>query len=245
MICLISLLFAAPPRAHAVEYTLQVASLIDDAFVYFIKGSIGRGEGELSLPVLERSLDAGDVSRGGLLYDRDIYPAGEGVARSFGAVPVRPAGSSSSEEKGLWKSVRWEGKPGERVVWLIRPATMHSREAKQLALGGTTGGLRYYIPYRVTLSPKPSPVVSYSLPFLRSGEDGTPLWDRHLSRAVDLGGGLAAVVGVNSGVGADWVYLVIELPSEPATFRTAIGWARRGSNDRIQAGTGGTGGMRR
>ena len=46
MICLISLLFAAPARAHAVEYTLQVASLIDDAFVYFIKGSIGCGEGE-------------------------------------------------------------------------------------------------------------------------------------------------------------------------------------------------------
>lgn len=237
-VCIVSLLFAAPPAAQAVEYSLQVANLIDDAFVHFMRGPIGRGEGELALAGLDRALDSGDMSRGALLYDRDVYPAGEGVARSFGAVAVRPTSYSSSEEKGFWKTVRWNGKPGDRVVWIVRPATMHYAQAKRLGLAGTTPGLRYYIPYGVTLSPTPSRAVSYSLPLLRSGEDGADLWDRYLSRSVDPTEGLAAVVGVNS-VGGDWVYLVVQQPAEPVTFRVAIGWDRRGANDRVIAGTGG------
>ena len=244
LICLAWLVFAAPIRAQAVEYGLRVANLMNDGFAYFIRGSIGRGEGELSLPRLDRALDAGEVSRGALLYDRDIYPAGEGVARSFGAVAVRPTVYSSSEERGLWKSLRWEGQPGQRVVWVIRPAGMFWRRVAHLALGGTSPELRYYIPYGVTLSPTPSRAVGYSLTFLRSGEDGAPLWERFLSRAADPREGLAGVVGVNS-LGGDWVYLIVEQPSEPTTFRTAIGWARRGVSDRIQAGVGGSRGLGR
>ena len=124
LICLVWLVFAAPIRVQAVEYGLRVANLMNDGFAYFMRGSIGRGEGELALPQLDHALDSGEVSRGALLYDRDIYPAGEGVARSFGAVAVRPTAYSSSEERGLWKSLRWEGQPGQRVVWVIRPAGM-------------------------------------------------------------------------------------------------------------------------
>ena len=236
LICLVWLLFAATDQVQAVEYGLRVANLMNDGFAYFIRSSIGRGEGELSLPQLDRALDAGLVSRGALLYDRDIYPAGDGVARSFGAVATRPTAYSSSEERGLWKSVRWEGQPGERVVWVIRPAGMFWRRVVHLALGGASPELRYYIPYGVTLSPMPSRAVAFSLTFLRSGEDGAPLWERFLSRAADPRGGLAGVVGVNS-LGSDWVYLIVEQPPEPTTFRTAIGWApSRGGNDRIQAG---------
>jgi hypothetical protein len=75
-----------PFPAEAVEYSLQVANLIDDAFAHFMKGLIGRGEGELALTDLERALDSAGMSRGAILYDREIYPAGQGVARSFGAV---------------------------------------------------------------------------------------------------------------------------------------------------------------
>ncbi len=238
LICLVSVLSLAPSRALAVEYSLQVGNLIDDAFSYYIRGNVGRGEGELLLPHLERALDAATVSRGALLYDRDIYPAGEGVARSFGAAPVRPVGQSATRDRGSWKTVRWEGKPGERVIWVVRPATIHLGKISHLALAGTAGGLRYYVPYSVTLSPTPAATVSYSLSFLRSGEDGTVLWERHLSRAVDLRGGLAAVVGVNT-VGGDWVYLVVEQPPAPVTFSSVLGWARRGSGSDIQAGTGG------
>jgi hypothetical protein len=239
LICLLTLMFVAPAPARAVEYTLQVAALIEDAFVHYLQGPIGSGAGELQLSTLERALGAGTVDRGGLLYDRDIYPAGEVVARAFGAVAVRPTSYASSEAQGLWKTVRWDGKPGERAVWIVRPSTMHFSEARHLGLSGGGGGLRYYIPYGVTLFPEPSVAVAYPLPILRGSEEGTPLWTRYLSRAVDLRGGLAAVVGTNT-VGADWLYLLVEPTSpEPATYRVAVGWARRGSSDRIIDGAGG------
>jgi hypothetical protein len=236
-ICLVGLLLVAPAGARAVEYELQVANLTDGGFAFFVRGPVGRGEGELALPRLERALDAAEVSRGVLLYDRDLYPAGEGVARSFGAVAVRPTGSSTSEDRGLWKTVRWEGRPGERVVWVMRPATMHWRQVEHVALDGGGAELRYYVPYRVSLSPRPAPVVAYSLTLLRSGEDGAPLWERFLSRGVDPSRGLAAVIGFAS-TGGDWVYFVIEQPPAPTTFRAVIGWARRGVHDRVEAGAG-------
>jgi hypothetical protein len=242
-LALVTVVLAAPTPARAVEYTLEVADLIDSAFRYFVKGPVGRGEGELAMPELARALDQRNLSRGALLYDRDIYPAGDGVAGSYGAVPIRPTAYSSSEEKGFWKTVRWEGKPGERVVWVLIPATMHWREVRELALAGPSGELRYYIPYEVTLSPKLSRAVAYSLATLRSGEGGSLLWERYLSRAVDLSEGLAAVVG-RGGINGDWVYLLVEDPPEPTTFRAIIGWTYRGSGDGIQAGTGGAGGAK-
>jgi len=229
-------LLLLPAPAHAVEYTLEVSDLIDSAFSYFVRGAVGRGEGELALPELARALDQRTLSRGALLYDRDIYPARDGVAGSYGAVPVRPTAYSASEETGFWKTVRWEGKPGERVVWALIPATMQWREVRELALSDRSGELRYYIPYGVTLSPKPSRAVAYPLETLRSGEGGGRLWDKYLSRAVDLSEGLAAVVGTG-GIYGDWVYLLVEDPPEPTTFRAVIGWTYRGSGDQgIQGG---------
>jgi hypothetical protein len=221
-------LLLMPARAQAIEYSLEVADILDSAFRYFVRGPVGRGEGELAVPGLVHALDQRTLGRGALLYDRDIYPAGDGVAGSYGAVPVRPTAYSSSQGKGFWKSVRWEGKPGERVVWVLIPATMHWGEVRELALAGRSGELRYYIPYGVTLSPTPSRAVAYPLTTLRGGEGGSQLWGKYLSDAVDLSEGLAAVVGTG-GINGDWVYLLVEQPPESATFRAVIGWTYRGS----------------
>ena len=228
----------APVRAHAIEYTLEVSDLIDDGFRYFLRGPVGHGEGELALPALARALDDRTMGRGMILYDRDLYPAGARVAGHYGAVAVRPAAYSTNEENGLWKVVRWEGKPGERVVWIVSPATHQWREVRDVALAEAGGDLRYYIPYTVTLRPKPEKVVAFPLSTLRAGEDGgSSVWDKYLSRAVDLSGGLAAVVG-NGNLNGDWVYLVVENPPTPTVFRAVIAWTYRGSGDQIQAGTG-------
>lgn len=243
LLCLAWLLLVVPLRVQAVEHTLRVANLHDDAFAYFIRGAIRRGEGELAMPGLEQAVDSASIGGGGLIYDRDIHAAGDGIAQSFGAVTVRPTGYSATVENGSWKAVRWEGKPGDRVVWVIRPSTTHFAEVRHLAVSGPQGELRYFIPYSVTVSPTRSRAVAYSLTLLRSGENGRPLWQMYLSRAVDLKQG-AAVVGRPT-IGADWVYVVIEPPPEATTFSVAIGWTRRGSSDRILAGTGGTGGTRR
>jgi hypothetical protein len=93
--------------------------------------------------------------------------------------------------------------------------------------------LRYYIPYQVTGNPRPSAAVAYALVFLRFYSDHSDLWSRYLSRSVSLTEGLAAVVGINDNPSfADWVYLVVEHPAKPTTFKAVIGWERRRSGDR-------------
>jgi hypothetical protein len=214
-----------------VEYRLYVASISDEALQYYARGPVGSAAGELTMVELERALDRGEVPHGSLLYDRDIIAAGPGVARAFGAAVVRSTSSSTSHQATEWKMVQWDGTPGQRAVWIVRPATMHRNEAKYLALSGIGSGLRYFIPYGVSLSSTPQKAISYRLDFLRAYEDGGPLWDRYLNGVVDLSDALAAVVGVYPR--GDWVYLLVEQPPTPMTFKVAIGWALRGPNDRV------------
>ncbi len=226
--CAVALVCGAPARALAIEYVLQTASLLDDALHFYVRGSVGRAEGELAVPALERAIDADEVPSGALLYDRDVGPVGGAFARSLGAVPVRPTGQTGGD--GQWQTLRWDGTPGDRVVWLMRPASMFRQRVKALALSAPGRGLHYFLPYHVSLFPRPLRAVEYTLTFLRSGEAGDDLWGRFLSKAVDVREGLAAVVGENR-TGGDWVYFVIEQPPAPTTFRAVIGWARSALED--------------
>jgi hypothetical protein len=234
---LVTLLLSVAPLAEAVEYTLQVANLPQDAFHYFIRGAVGSGQGELALPRLEAALDAATLGFGALLYDRDLRPASADIARSFGAAPVAPVAQSAGGP-GQWQSVRWDGQPGQRAVWLVQPVSTREQRVSDLALWSPPGGLRYYIPYRVSLTSGRAPAVAFPLRFLQSYENTDALWPRYLSRAVDLRPGLAVVVGVNT-IAGDWVYLVVEPPAAPTQFKAVIGWRRRGANDDVISGTGG------
>jgi hypothetical protein len=230
----------APSAAQAVEYRLEVANISDEAFFHFVRGPIGSGEGELAMPELAGRLDEGTVDAGALLYDRDIVAAGPTVARAWGAVPVRPTGATTAQAPGEWKTVTWEGVPGQRAIWVVMPQTMHRNWAKSLALAGTRRDLRYFFPYNVSLRPARLEAVTYHLEYLRTSEDGAPLWDRTLSRTVSERDGIAAVVG--SYARGDWVYLVIEQPPTPTTFKAVVGWRKRGANDEVEHGGGCCGG---
>jgi len=227
---LLLLLSSASPSA-AVEYRLRVSNLFDTSFAHYLDGKIGRGEGELALDRLERSLDGGLVPKGALLYDRILRPMPAEWAQGFKAIPAR--GEVTAAENGRrWEEVVWDGKPGERSVWLIAPPQSRDQEVIHLALKGK-GSLRYHIPYTVSFSPRPAAAVSYPLHFLRFyGEKGN-LWERYLSRSTALLEGIAAVVGVNENPSfGDWVYIVVEHPPGPTTFKAVVGWDRRRSADR-------------
>jgi hypothetical protein len=229
--------FAAP--AGAVEYRLQVANLYRDSFAHYFDGPLGTGSGELAMDRLKQAVDADEVPRGAFLSDRTFRYGWDAVATSFGAVKViteiKPA-----EGRQRWDEAVWQGNPGERSVWVIAPTTTRTQEAALLALQGTAlaGGeppaLRFYIPYRVTGSPMPQTAVSYSLDFLRFHEArGPALWDRYLSRSVGLGQGIAVVVGENPNPSfADWVYIVVQHPPQPTTFKIVVAWERRRGADR-------------
>jgi hypothetical protein len=225
--------------AAAVEYRLQVASMYRESFAHYFDGPLGAGSGELVMDRLGRALDGDQVPSGALLGDRAVRYGWDAVAASFRAVKViaevRPA-----EGSHRWDEVVWQGNPGERSVWVIAPSTTHTQEVVHLALQGVPLGrgeppaLRYYVPYRVHGSPSPQTAVTYQLDFLRFYEGRGPvLWDRYLSRSIGLGQGIAAVVGESSNpTFADWVYLVVQHPPQPTTFKAVVGWERRRSSDR-------------
>jgi hypothetical protein len=227
---------AAPAAGE--EYRLQVASILQEAFMHYFDGPLGTGSGELVMERLGRDVDTGRIPSGALLGDRPFRYGWDAVAASFGAVKViaeiRPA-----EGPRRWDEVVWNGRPGDRSVWVIGATTTRTQEVIHVALQGLAPpgdapALRYYVPYRVTVSPSPQTVVTYPLGFLRFYEDRGPvLWDRYLSRSVGLGQGIAMVVGENSNPSfADWVYIVIQHPAQPATFKAVVGWERRRGADR-------------
>jgi hypothetical protein len=235
----LALLLAIAGPAQAVEYRLQVANLYADSFVHYFDGSIGTGSGELVMRRLAQALDTGKIPSGALLSDRTLRYGWAAVAGSFRAVKVI-AEIEPAEDGRRWDEVVWQGNPGERSVWVIAPATTRTQEVLHVALqgvplaSGETSTLRYYLPYRVTGSPTPQTAVTYPLAFLRFYEGrGPALWDRYLSRSMALGQGIAAVVGENSSPSfADWVYIVVEHPPRPTTFKAVVGWDRRRGADR-------------
>jgi hypothetical protein len=233
------LLLGIAGSAQAVEYRLQVANLYADSFVHYFDGPIGTGSGELVMDRLGRALDTDKIPDGALLSDRTFRYGWEAVAGSFRAVKVI-AEIKPAEGSRRWDEVVWAGNPGERSVWVIAPTTTRTQEAIHVALqgvplgSGETPTLRYYLPYRVTGSPTPQGAVTYPLDFLRFHEDRGPgLWDRYLCRSMALGQGIAAVVGENSNPSfADWVYIVVEHPPRPTSFKAVVGWDRRRGADR-------------
>lgn len=238
------LALAAP--ACAVEYRLRVANLYHDSFVHYFDGPLGSGSGELGMDRLDRALDTDRIPQGVLLSDRAFRYGWDAVATSFRRVTV-VADIKPGEGPRRWDEVVWQGTPGERSVWVIAPTTTWTQEVVHVALLGAplgsenTPGLRYYVPYRVTGSPTPQTVVTYPLDFLRFYEDrGPALWDRYLSRSTALVQGIAVVVGENSNpTFADWVYIVVQNPAKPTTFKAVIGWERRRGADRSHLEGGG------
>jgi hypothetical protein len=219
--------------ANAEEYRLQVANLYRTAFAHFIDGPIWTGSGELAMPGLERSLDSGEMQPGALLTDRPLRYGWNELVNGFGAVKVRASVNPGEGPRRWTDEAVWEGKPGEKSVWVIASSATNHQEVYQVALNGQVEGLRYFVPYNVTGNPRPEPVVAYPLVFLRFHSDRGGLWNRYLSRSVALDEGLAAVIGVNDNPSfADWVYLVVEHPPKPTTFKAVIGWERRRSSDR-------------
>ncbi len=220
--------------AAAIEYRLDVASLQEEGFTHFIDGPIGMGSGELIMARLEHALDSGQVGSGARMGDRIPDRFRARAADSFGAVRVRGEVTPADGPR-QWDEIVWDGKPGERSVWVIATTTTHFQEVKHVAIKGWQPGaaLRYYIPYRVTLNPTPETALAFPLSFIRFYEDRPGLWERYLAKSINLGEGLAVLVGANETPGfADWVYLIVQHPPQPTTFKAVLGWGRRMSGDK-------------
>jgi hypothetical protein len=215
--------------AGAVEYRLEVASLYREAFAHYFDGGMAAGTGQPAMSRLERDLDSGRTEPSVVLSDRPLRYGWEAVARSFEASKVI-AEVKPLESPRRWDQVVWDGKPGERSVWVIAPSGRHFQEVYHVAVKGAEAGagLRYHVPDRVALRGRPQAVVGYPLSLLRFYEGRSDLWRRYLSKSLDLGGGIAVVVGIGDNpTFPDWAYIVVEQPPSPTTFKVVLGWQRR------------------
>ena len=82
--------------------------------------------------------------------------------------------------------------------------------------------------------------VRYPLEFLGFHDDRGDLWEKYLSRTLDLGNGIAVVVGSNSSSAAfpDQAYLVINQAAQATTYKAVLVWRDPGSNLETPRGPG-------
>lgn len=227
----------ASPAAGA-EYRLQVVSVLEDAFRSFMRpGEAADGAAGPGLARLEARLDAGDFPKAVLLYDRHLQAASESTARAYGGVPVLAEVKKGGEGKQHWDEVRWEGKSGERSIWVVAPRTRRPGELSRVALKGA-GPIRHYVPYSVANDPTKLPVASFPSHFLWAHEDDADFWSKRLAPVLDLGAGVAVVVGVATALyDADQAYVVVTHAPQLLTYKAVLAWRDR-PRDRESPGDG-------
>jgi hypothetical protein len=221
---LLMVLATAAP-ASAVEYRLQVVSLFTTAFTSFLRpGELKDGASGPGLDRLEASLDGGRMPTGAILFDRRVQPVRESLSRAYGGSRVIPEMKPGGEGAAVWDEIVWDGKPGERSVWVVPPTIRNVQELYDSALKGT-GPLRHFQAYGFPTNGTRVTALSLPLNFLWFyGERGT-VWDKYLSRGLDLKDGIGLVVGVNTDtLFPDQVYLILRHAEQPTTYKAVLAW---------------------
>jgi hypothetical protein len=213
-----------PTSAQAVEYRLEVANLWETALYPFARpAELRDGASGPGLQQLEASLDQGTMPHAVVLRDRTLRWSSEAVARAYGTVRVL-AEVKAAGDGTRWDEVRWEGKPGERSVWMVLPGGSGRPQRLYRTVLKGAGAPRQFIPY-VPVNGSRSAVVKYPLNFLWSYEQRGLIWDRYVSKSLDLGDGLGAVVGENFNQAfPDTVYLIVQHAAEPTTYKAVLLW---------------------
>ncbi|HEV8459014.1 MAG TPA: hypothetical protein VGR44_12040, partial [Methylomirabilota bacterium] len=157
-----------------------------------------------------------------------VEPVKANVARAYGAVSVRAEMTPGGEGPSAWDEVRWEGKPGERTVWLVAPGGRgRPQELYRVALKGA-GPMQHFTPYAPPGGAAKIRAVKYGLNFLWFHEERGDAWTAHLSRTLDLGGGIGAVIGDNFNPSfPDQVYLIVDQPAHSMMFKAVLVWRDR------------------
>ena len=223
--------------AGAVEYRLKVASIFDPALTSFLRyGELHDGATGPGFQKIEAALDQGSVGRGVLITHRPLIAVPGSIARAWGGVAVQ-APIARGGVVSFWDEVRWDGKPGERSIWIVKPSGREDPQSvKHVVLKGATP-LTLYQPYTVACGKTRVPVMSLGIPLIAFQESRGDVWDTYVAKNLDLSHGVGAVVGVNNqAVLADLMYIIVEQGPEPTTFEALITW---GNGDAQTPGGGG------
>jgi hypothetical protein len=208
--------------AWAVEYRLQVANLeFLTVSAYTDRPQPGQ-PGEGSLRRLETRLDTREFPASAVIPGRDVLLLQDPAYG--GKIPDRVSVLPTTREQA-WTTFVWDANPGDRVVFVVKSDMSGWQEAwfiganpegtlRRLSLGGPSwfGRRSYEVPQ-----------VAYD--FLANAVDrGTfPSWMAENAKSLN-GMSIAIGRGRDRFNRPDRVYVALQLPAEPRTFKVVIGW---------------------
>jgi hypothetical protein len=216
------------PAAEAVEYKLRVVSMPDTAYTSFLlPGEFTDGASGRGINRLEATLDSGEFPAGPVLFDRRVMPVRDSIARAYRGSRVLPELTAGGVGSVVWDEMTWEGNPGEQSVWVISPIINNYQEVFNFAMRGT-GPLRNYQPFSSPMDGSRVTAVMYPLNFLWFYEERGTIWDKYVSRSLDLREGIGAIVGQNFNPQfPDIVHLITRHAEGPTTYKAVIVWRGR------------------
>jgi hypothetical protein len=222
--------------ADAVEYRLKVASVFDQSLTSFLGyGELNDGATGPGFSRLGAFLNEGSSDRGMIVTQRPLRSVPDTIARAWGGVavtdPIARGGVVS-----YWDEVRWDGKPGERSIWIVKSdGRMRPQAVKHVVLAGTTP-LTIYQAYSADCGKIRVPALKMPIPLMAFQERRGDVWDKYVAKSLDLSHGVGVVVGTNSdAVLPDLVYIVVQQGPESATLEVVLSW---GSSDAETPGGG-------
>ena len=234
-VCMLAVLAVGTP-AGAVEYRMKVANIFDQAMMSFLsRGELDDGATGPGFQRLAARLDEGSGDRGMNVTHRPLNSVPDSIARAWGGVAI-PAQIARGGVVSYWDEVRWDGRPGERSIWIVKPNGRESPQAvNHVVLKGTTP-LTLYQPYTAACGTSRVPVMQLGIPLIAFQESRGDVWDKYVAKSLNLSHGIGAVVGVNNdAVLPSLVYIIVEQGPAPTTFEVVITW----SDSNAQAPGGG------
>ena len=200
-----------PGIPQAATYQLQVASIPERVFMYFVEGP--------TLPRAESFLDS-RRSKFVLFRDRQPQPL-EPVAPDQSA--PSPVSVTRPKPNNPWGATTWDGEAGQLMVFRIRGIQSDHQKLRRVAVL-TDGVLTRYPVRRVPASPPRLPVPATAASYLvHALESGTfAAWAERRAASYD---GLSVIVGRHHNPQeSDTVYLVVRMPQAGWSYKVILGW---------------------
>ena len=208
-----ALLFSFPEMPGAATFELQVASVPDHVFMYFVEGRV--------LPRIESFLDDKQRSKFVLFRDRQPQPIEFMKSDQFEPFSVDALLPRRSDP---WGAAVWDGEPGQLALFRVQGWQSNYQKLKRVAV--QTGGTLTRIPVRripssgQALLQVPATAASYVIHALESGTFVD--WAKRRAASFD---GLSVIVGRHPDPQrSDTVYLLVRMRQGGQGHKVVLGW---------------------
>jgi hypothetical protein len=210
---LAAVLLCWPVMSDAATYQLQVASMPERVFMYFVE--------DRTLPRIEAYLDNTRRSKFVLFRDRQPRPlelTGPGQSVPF------PVNVTLPKRNDPWGVTTWDGEAGQLAVFRVRGKQSNYQKLRRVAV--QMGGVLTRFPVRGVpasrLQPMqvPATAASYLTHALESGAFAA--WAERRAATYN---GLSVIVGRHHNAQeSDTVYLVVRMPQTGRAYKVILGW---------------------